>query len=309
MRTTHPEKQTGFTLVEMLVVIAIIGILAAILVPTLAGAIRSAKIAAIALETKNLANAIEAYKSKIGDYPPDFSSSTAVQAHLRKAYNRNTMALSTWYTNPPWDAGPAGAAPVPNPADLDPAEALVFWLSAVSTDPRAPLNIDSVGSGQTTSGAKVISGPGEPVSFFEFDETRLTDLDDDGWPEYAPKQAPEAPYVYFDGRVNSGTYAYNVPTYTLSGGGTVRPYRSNSAINVALDKSQTTPSASPNNTTWLNPGKFQLISAGLDEHFGSISITSPNYKQYPDPNYTLADEDDDNLADFSEGKTMGDSVP
>ncbi|MEO8498536.1 MAG: prepilin-type N-terminal cleavage/methylation domain-containing protein, partial [Planctomycetota bacterium] len=72
----------GFTLVEMLVVIAIIGILAAILVPTLGAAIRRAKIGAVAMEVNQLSQAIEAYKLEFNDYPPDFTNAAAFQAHM-----------------------------------------------------------------------------------------------------------------------------------------------------------------------------------------------------------------------------------
>src|SRR5271157_6224463 len=60
----------GFTLVELLVVILILAILIALLLPALNGALRTAKNAAVGGEINQLAQALAAFKSKYGDYPP-----------------------------------------------------------------------------------------------------------------------------------------------------------------------------------------------------------------------------------------------
>lgn len=302
----------GFTLVEMLVVIAIIGILAAILVPTVATALKSAKNAAMALEIKNLSNALTEYKNKFNDYPPDFSNLAAVQAHVRKAFPRSThdmdpnpASTTSWFNDPPW----AAAGNVQDPKDLDAAEALVFWLSAVSSNPRTPLHVD-LKSPNPSVGKGSIDGPGEAISLFDFDETRLTDLDNDGWPEYVPKQASGAPYVYFDGRLYGGKYIYDGASYTKIGLGlgTARPYRTNQPIDT-LDNGKTQPQVAPNTTTWANAGGFQIICAGLDENYGPDVLSTSGFKQFPDPNYVVSDEDVDNLADFTGGETIQDSIP
>ena len=63
------SKQKGFTLTEMLVVIAIIGIIAAIALPSIARAKIRSKAAVTKVEMKSLEGAIKAYKSDYERFP------------------------------------------------------------------------------------------------------------------------------------------------------------------------------------------------------------------------------------------------
>ncbi len=63
-------RRRGFTLVEILVVIIIVAILVGLLLPVIAGAVRTAKNAAVSSEINLLAQALESFKARYGQYPP-----------------------------------------------------------------------------------------------------------------------------------------------------------------------------------------------------------------------------------------------
>ncbi len=61
----------AFTLIELLIVVAIIGILAAIAVPNFLNAQTRAKIARVIADQKSVATALEQYRMDKNSYPPD----------------------------------------------------------------------------------------------------------------------------------------------------------------------------------------------------------------------------------------------
>jgi prepilin-type N-terminal cleavage/methylation domain-containing protein len=64
------NRPTGFTLVELLVVIVILGLLIGLLLPAIMGAVRKAREAAVTAEINVLAQALADFKGKYGEYPP-----------------------------------------------------------------------------------------------------------------------------------------------------------------------------------------------------------------------------------------------
>ena len=66
----HGPRAGGFTLVELLVVLAVIGILAAIAVPALRGALRRAKENALVADARTLFVAFQEYQRDEDEYPP-----------------------------------------------------------------------------------------------------------------------------------------------------------------------------------------------------------------------------------------------
>jgi hypothetical protein len=175
-----------------------------------------------------------------------------------------------------------------NTADLDPSEALVFWLGMVKNDPRQPLN-----------------GTGDPKPLFPFKEEQFVDPDGDGWLSYAPADGKGAPYVYFRGieYVDSSTgtavkrNTYDSAQYTL-GTAVLKPYKSR------------LPATGP--IQWANRETYQIISGGLDGEYGTVNANK--WKLFPQGLADAADTtteayaegDWDNIANFSDGKIFRD---
>lgn len=88
---THIDRTNAFTLIELLIVVAIIGILAAIAVPNFINAQLRAKIAKSQAEMKTIATALEAYNIDHNKYPP-FINSQGVNIN---PVNRRLIPLTT----------------------------------------------------------------------------------------------------------------------------------------------------------------------------------------------------------------------
>lgn len=74
MQALHRKARRAFTLVEILIVVVILGILAAIVVPQFTGATDNARMGAFISSIKTYGDACEYFAVKEGSYPPDGSS-------------------------------------------------------------------------------------------------------------------------------------------------------------------------------------------------------------------------------------------
>ena len=67
--TRHEHKDAGFTLVELLVVLAIIGLIAALVAPQVLRYLGGARVETTQAQLKNIASALELYYLDSGRYP------------------------------------------------------------------------------------------------------------------------------------------------------------------------------------------------------------------------------------------------
>jgi type II secretion system protein G len=330
----RPSSLRGFTLVEMLVVITIIGILAALGVPAIFSALKAAKLARIKSEITNLESAMQQFKTQYGDYPPSYfgdvkidASSPAVDVTKDQHPVRRFLARACPRMNEPMQTWTDLKA-----YKMKPAQALVFWLYGFSKDPTLPL---------TGSGGPM-SGGGSASPLFDFDRTRLIDPSTNAtWvppsssiPVYKGVDGKQA-YVYMDAK-SYFLHSISVPTGTSLADPVCYPYllepwdKNN---NGALDHGTST--SPPNDMKdsggsvvpseyqkiCANPKSFQVISAGLDSDFGSSAKTLTGvpflgstftlyYKSYPSGTlgYDPGGADDDNITNFSE-RPLGDAKP
>lgn len=159
----------AFTLVEMLVVITIIGILAALVTGGTMAAMRRAKEAKIRMEMANFVLAIESYKQQFGEYPPDMRDSAAVLRHIKKRWPRFSLhaqtttalrkAISQTYQKNAYNSSISYDA-IGN-FQPDQLGNLIFWLGGFpnqdgkfegfNADPEAPFGkIEDTNGNQTT---------------------------------------------------------------------------------------------------------------------------------------------------------------
>lgn len=316
------QARRAFTLVEVLIVVAIIGILMGLALVGVNAARKAIQARAIALEVTAIAQAVEGYKQKYQNYPPDGSSLTAFRAHFQQVFPN---------MSPQEFIDLASVAKTPDSDGImDPAEALVFCLGGFSNDPSAPFT--GRGGPLLKVGNAYQYNVDRNEGFFQFAQENLS-LNSDGSastdegsfgtgqtdsiPVYLPK-GRTVPLVYF----SSSTYVGNNYSGTSISG--VKPLKSenvNSGIPWATNKDK--------HYRFMNDKSFQLISAGLDDDFGMSALSATQYYTFPSGKLIDVNDSDainnattsgyqsssglpstvvDNVTNFSDG-SLKDSLP
>ena len=296
---TRPAA-AGFTLVEMLVVIGILGVLAAIVSPALLGIRRSARTRAIKSEIDMLHIAFENYGQKYGSLPPCRATPNttaewidAAGWHLRSIFPRYNASESgtTAYPRDPTEMlsymNTAAGVPFqslgrsPQSMAITERNAIVIWLSGYTSDPTRPV-LSTTGSVAVTAGVVIgnwlDSGTLTPTGtllprlrLYEFDDTRIrVTTGTDSLQYWAPGQ-PASPYCYIDAeRYPTVSYTGTTPAQ-LEVVGAHRVPR----VPLGAKPSATTPdawyftTAGSGTNVFFNPDSFQILCAGADGVFGT----------------------------------------
>lgn len=100
----HLSKRSGFTLIEIILVVVIIGILAGIAVPRMGGRTEQAKIAKAKQTINTLSMAVQEYEMINGNYPPSLDG-------LLDESKGGPFLEKKAVPNDPWDKPFSYAAP------------------------------------------------------------------------------------------------------------------------------------------------------------------------------------------------------
>ncbi|MCH2201938.1 MAG: type II secretion system GspH family protein [Fuerstiella sp.] len=286
MRTqanTGHEQRSAFTLLELVIVVAIIGVLAGLLFIGMGGALRGVDVTRVKAEFAQLETAMKSFETEYGVIPPSaivltenpgaVAWTASARNTLRRMFGANVDFSQLVDFNKDGDTADV--------LTLTSSECLVFFLGGMrdGTDTQGWMPSGVTGSVMTgfsrnkekpfaRGGSNRIDPP------FTLDVSRLIDLDGDGMPEYRDLPAEGDIAVIYASSNNGAGYSH--------ADGAVAHYHQS------------------NGTQW-NENSFQLISAGADGDFG--------FDPEPNPfvDLTWSDTSDvplpqrDNITNFAPG--------
>ena len=323
----HDASQGAFTLVEMLVVLVIIGLLAGLTTTVVVSARRSVNSSVVSMMEAQLSVALDEYKNRYGEYPPDFSDPDAVMRHVRKRWPRyyvpdyDCFLADIWYGSRLSSSGVSS----PLPSDIDDlisvttrtvrpqpyVSALAFWLGGLPDENGVPSGFYAsakcplgVIRNRSTNKVSYIQRPERakrepPLYSFEKKNMKayLVGKNDavmgevsEQYVGYGPAYCQGGfPILYFRPSANSGYGAKYL------------------YFNNADEVSCAVPYArgflrSGSGIDWYESERFQLVHPGADGLFGNVDYTvGADFVRTLQPkSATVGLADDDNVTNFVE---------
>jgi prepilin-type N-terminal cleavage/methylation domain-containing protein len=239
-RITTSFPRSAFTLVELLVVITIISILAALITGAAIAALRTAQQAAIKVDVNEVSGAFERYKDTAGSYPPnavtddtDFIATTEpattpisepqvlldMRRHFSGAFQRSKESENLVRVLVGASAIVAPTADFPKVLDggMTAAEATVFWLSGVSKNPLYPFSDEGGPSYEIPEFGNSNNRKADPVEsrswLHPFKVERLGPRADDGYFDESTGR-----YIEYRVRINNVDHFRRINFWTYTPG-------------------------------------------------------------------------------------------
>ena len=318
-------RRRGFTLVELLTVMVIIGILVSLITVAVIAARARATAARVGVDIAGLEQALNSYRDKFGEYPPDcaelLTAPSAVRQMIRAAFVQHFSRAFPRYvitgtsTDAQWNTL---RSVLSNQFSidiyyLDSATSLTFFLGGVPEIVNRQFTGRLIGfSANPTNPFDTVSASRIPP-FFDFDPSRLVQTNRN-WFRYQPpygsgSQVPpyvyfRAPYYYLNGnqvnvmewrRINATgggeTEQFGTTQQSRMAQPSVRPYYNETAAVTTFSAEK-----------FFNPRSFQILCAGADSNYGGVVV---GYDSTRGPRFPISDNISggylDNQANFVRG--------
>ena len=280
-KTLHNTHRLGFTLIELMVVIVIIGILMALILPAISNVRYNARVAEVSAEFTRMELALATFQNRFGTYPPSSITLYGTETAWDADPTAKSVIRTIW---PDFDFATGGRGDQTiHPWGVDHKvltgdECLVFFIGGVPVYQTGSTIPTLNGFSKNSRWPFAVAGENRDGPFYtEFKAERFVDgvggeSIADQMPSYLDSLPDQSTPIWYSAATN-GRYANGEPAY----------YQGD-------DK-----------TPWKRDS-YQIISPGSDTTFGNIIKTAGFKATYTDTtNFSTRKDERDNITNFSGG--------